>query len=558
VAKIVCIQNSNTKPPYLDPAMETVLVASVEEAVRILEGEAIEGVLIVDPEERNLSAISALAPNVFFHHLPNGIAVLDQQHRIIEANANLQKWLGRESLIGLDFLEAIGSPCLSSTDPHPLKTVASSHTTFMTMVDIAAGHYRMYVIPILNIHGKCLKLLVSLNDCTESVQERQKLEALHQAGVALADLRPEEISEMDVEQRIELLKDNILFYTRDLLNFDVIEIRLLKDSGQLVPLLSEGINADRAKLPIYAGMTDNGVTGFVGATGESYLCEDTTNDPLYLGGLIGARSSLTVPLIYHDEVIGTFNVESPKINAFSDSDLRFLESFARDIAVALNTLDLLTAQQSNTAQQSVTAIFAGVAQPIDEILNDAVHAIEAYMGTNREVIQRLQDILQNAREIKRVIQRVGDQLACSNRLGAAGEERPILNEKRILVVDADPDIRSSAHQLLEKYGCIVETAQSGHEALLLIRNSGLTNAYDAIVADIRLPDIKGYELYQKLKDYSDDPPLILMSGFGWDPGHSIVKAREAGLRANSVVFKPFRLKQLLDTIESVAGNSVPQ
>jgi DNA-binding NtrC family response regulator len=44
-------------------------------------------------------------------------------------------------------------------------------------------------------------------------------------------------------------------------------------------------------------------------------------------------------------------------------------------------------------------------------------------------------------------------------------------------------------------------------------------------------------------------PLILMTGFGYDPGHSIVKARQAGLQA--VLYKPFRLDQLLDTVEQV-------
>ena len=34
------------------------------------------------------------------------------------------------------------------------------------------------------------------------------------------------------------------------------------------------------------------MTGFVAATGKSYLCEDTTEDPLYLEGVKGAKSSL--------------------------------------------------------------------------------------------------------------------------------------------------------------------------------------------------------------------------------------------------------------------------
>ena len=50
-------------------------------------------------------------------------------------------------------------------------------------------------------------------------------------------------------------------------------------------------------------------------------------------------------------------------------------------------------------------------------------------------------------------------------------------------------------------------------------------------------------------------PLVLMTGFGYDPGHSIVKARQAGLQA--VLYKPFRLDQLLDTVETVMRRSGP-
>ena len=42
-----------------------------------------------------------------------------------------------------------------------------------------------------------------------------------------------------------------------------------------------------------------------------------------------------------------------------------------------------------------------------------------------------------------------------------------------------------------------------------------------------------------------------MTGFGYDPGHSIVKARQAGI--DLVLFKPFRLDQLLDTVEKAVA-----
>ena len=113
-----------------------------------------------------------------------------------------------------------------------------------------------------------------------------------------------------------------------------------------------------------------------------------------------------------------------------------------------------------------------------------------------------------------------------------------------------PTIRSAVPHttLLERYGCVVETAHDGGEAFCMVRNLGDEDGYACIIADIRLPDMTGYELMVKLKDLLGIVPLVLMTGFGYDPGHSIVKARQAGLKL-AVLYKPFRLDQLLDTVE---------
>ena len=250
------------------------------------------------------------------------------------------------------------------------------------------------------------RLIVNVRDVTEEVLQQQKLAAIHQAGQELANLTPEELFSMSVEERIELLKQNILHYTHDLLNFDVVEIRLLQaDTGELAPLLAVGIHEEAACRNLFARTEANGVTGFVAATGKSYLCEDASNDPLYMQGALDARSSLTVPLVLHDEVIGTFNVESPKLKAFTESDRQFLEIFCRDVASAINTLELLVAEKASSAAQSIEAVHREVAQPVDDILNDAVNLMERYIGHEPEVVDRLQRILRNARDIKTVIQK---------------------------------------------------------------------------------------------------------------------------------------------------------
>src|SRR5262249_23675311 len=157
-------------------------------------------------------------------------------------------------------------------------------------------------------------------------------EALHQAGNELAALSPEQLSEMCVEERVESLKLDIRRLTHDFLHYDVIEIRVLDPrSGKLECLLQEGMSAGANERSLYAHLTGNGITGYVAASGKSYLCPDTSADPLYMAGAEGARSSMTAPLLFQDEIIGTLNVESPHLNAFSQDDVKFIEMFGREI-----------------------------------------------------------------------------------------------------------------------------------------------------------------------------------------------------------------------------------
>ena len=116
------------------------------------------------------------------------------------------------------------------------------------------------------------------------------------------------------------------------------------------------------------------------------------------------------------------------------------------------------------------------------------------------------------------------------------------------------------HNLLERYGCIIETAHDGGEAVFMVRNLSLDGSYDVIIADIRLPDMSGFELLLKLQEVIEPVPLVLMTGYGYDPGHSIVKARQAGLPSHAVLSKPFRLDQLLDCVERMVRTPgiVPQ
>ena len=483
--------------------------------------------------------------------MPDGVVLLDGESKIIWGNGRLREWVKQDDLTGQNFYKVLGGPDILGPDYCPFHTaITQQKPSASTLRCHDSRHYRVHAAPVFQNGDAADHLVVTIRDVTSEMLQQQKLAAIHQAGIELADLSTDEVANMDLEERIELLKSNILHCTQDVLQFDVVEIRMLEqETGELQPLLSEGMKPEAECRELCADAKDNGVTGFVAATGQSYLCEDISEDPLYIEGAQDARSSLTVPLMLHDQVIGTFNVESPEPRAFSESDLQFLEIFSRDVAVAINTLELLATEKATTAAASVEAIHSAVALPIDDILNDAVSVMEKYIGHDPDVAERLHHILTNARDIKQVIQKVGQAMAPIEARSSSVmiDMRPALVGKHVLVADEDDTVRVAAHDFLERYRCIVETAHDGKEAIGMARNLGKSGGYDAIIADIRLPDMSGYDLLLKLREMDEEAPLILMTGFGYDPGHSIVKARQAGLK--SVLFKPFRLDQLLDTVE---------
>jgi len=446
---------------HLRGSCDVVEVGSSIRALSCLTRDTYSGVYVAAEYLTDAFQLGKLLQNErILEGMPDGVVLLDADNTIIWGNGRLREWTGREKVIGGNFYTVLGSPEILGPDFCPFHTaLATGRASSSTLRAGDTRYFQVHAAPVFEAGHPPQHLIVTVRDVTAEMLQQQKLAAIHQAGIELADLTPDVLSGMSVEDRINLLKSNILQFTKDLLHFDVVEIRLLDaKTGKLEPLLSVGLLPEAANRDLYAQPQNNGVTGFVAATGTSYLCEDTTADPLYLEGCKGAKSSLTVPLVLHDQVIGTFNVESPEPRAFSESDLQFLEIFTRDVAVALNTLELLVAEKASTAAESVEAIHSAVALPVDDILNDAVNIMERYIGHEPEVVERLQNILRNARDIKQLIQRVGQKMTPAQALPPLqqSEEGCQLRGRRILVADADESVRSAAHNLLERYGCVVE------------------------------------------------------------------------------------------------------
>ena len=70
--------------------------------------------------------------------------------------------------------------------------------------------------------------------------------------------------------------------------------------------------------------------------------------------------------------------------------------------------------------------------------------------------------------------------------------------------------------------------------------------FSPVLAGIDLPDMDGAECFQRVREIHEYLPVILMTGFGYDPHHSIVRASQEGLQG--VLFKPFQIEQLVEQV----------
>ncbi len=558
----VCSSASDTAglPAGAESFFDVVQVQNPLRALALLTREQFDGIYVsADHFQEALRFGRLLEKNRILDGMPDAVALVDAESTILWTNERLRSWTNRGNIVGESFFSALGGPSIVGGDASPFQSAIKHNVAASSLLKTKAGkHFHLHAAPLADAQEGAQHLVVTVRDVSLETEQQQKLAAIQAAGRELADLHPEDVYYMTVLERKELLKQNILRYTQDLLHFDVVEIRLLDTrTGELLPLLEHGMDPEAAHRVLYAKREGNGVTGFVASTGVSYLCEDTTIDPMYLEGVKGARSSLTVPLKIEHQTIGTFNVESPQPHAFTESDLLFVETFCRGMAAALNTLELLSAQRANATQESIEAIHKAVALPIDEILSDACALAERFLNAEPDIAARLRRIVWNARNIKDVIHKVGRNMAPTDAVPVENVscKRPKLRGRRVLVVDAKDEIRSSAHSLLEPYGCVVETAQKGSEAEMLYQLSMNSAKYDVVVTGIDLPDMSGADLLIRLKAMVNPVPIILTQEFGHDPGHTLVRARRNGLNERAWIIKPFRAPQLLDAMEHILDST---
>jgi DNA-binding response OmpR family regulator len=118
---------------------------------------------------------------------------------------------------------------------------------------------------------------------------------------------------------------------------------------------------------------------------------------------------------------------------------------------------------------------------------------------------------------------------------AEGETRP-----RILLIDDDESICETLTSVLEEHGYKVDSALTGGDAVKKSRN----RYYDVALIDIRLPDMDGTTLIEKLEE--GNPGIVKIMITGYPTLENAVESLNRG--ADGYIIKPFKIDELLETV----------
>jgi len=406
--------------------------------------------------------------------------------------------------------------------------------------------YEVTATPIADVNHCITAVAAVVRDTTSSRRLQDKLDAIDRAGRELVRIDAEQITRLNVHERLALIEQKVIRYTGELLNFDHIAVFVLDHkSNKLELALASGMPSEVKAIDLYASDAGSGICGYVAAHGHSYLCPDVRNDPNYLPGLHRALSSLTVPLRLNDQIVGILNVESEHLSAFKEEDRQFAEILGRHIAIALHILELLVSERHTTTGQLGKDVKLKIAGPLNDVLTEIETLKEDFIGMD-ELRNRLTTLSENVLKIRKSIAQVTSVqpgiIAPKSRRVARFD--PILKDKHVLIVDDEEMIRETVQDVLSGYGCEVVIAETGDEALQRIADQ----PFDLVLSDIKLPSKNGYEIFAASKAANPQTPVILMTGFGYDPNHAVVRANREGLAA--VLFKPFKVDQLLGEIRT--------
>ena len=198
-------------------------------------------------------------------------------------------------------------------------------------------------------HPNDLLILEALADSISRAIEAARLysDLRHRANqlTLIAEVSKSVSSSLDLFR----LMENVASLIHDHFGYPHVNLFTVHHNRRLIAFVA-GSGERRAGLSRYPLSLDDaqGIIPWVAREGKTILARDVKKDKRFRASPLppeNTRSELCVPLIYSGEVVGILDIQSDKVNAFSQDDRVIFEAVADNIATAIHNVDLYRSEQ---------------------------------------------------------------------------------------------------------------------------------------------------------------------------------------------------------------------
>jgi PAS domain S-box-containing protein len=282
-----------------------------------------------------------------FDAVPDLIAVLDDQYRIVRANRALAERLATTPE------ECVGQTCYTCVHdldvphpecPHVLTLADGREHTAELHEERLGGDFLVSTTPLVDENGKAIGSVHVARDITARKQRERELQQLNRTLRALSDsnqamlqasTEPElvaEVCRIIIEECghtmawIGMAEDDEGKGVRPVAHAG-------RDDGYIATLNITWADTERGRGP----------TGTAIRTGKTARCNDMVTDPAFTPWREealkrGYRSSLVVPVLGAERPLGALTIYSDKPNAFGDEEVSLLSELAGDLAFGIRAI----------------------------------------------------------------------------------------------------------------------------------------------------------------------------------------------------------------------------
>ena len=115
-----------------------------------------------------------------------------------------------------------------------------------------------------------------------------------------------------------------------------------------------------------------------------------------------------------------------------------------------------------------------------------------------------------------------------------------------MIIDDDPNIRTSLKDILEEKGYVVTVAKDGKEAIAIAKE----RPEDIVIIDMQLPFLNGLETFLELKNINPKIQAIIITAYKEDMKDLVEQALAKG--AYACIYKPFDPQKIVEMVEEIA------